>query len=72
MKNIHSPYQASLWGLITTTYCKADLQIIQDKIKKANNSPYIVDSFREQYIEEQKKNFEFICRQLNQQMLENA
>lgn len=71
---MYSPYQTSLRGLLCTIYGKCDAHILREKIEYLENLKHTLGTHANysKILEQHKKNLEFICRQLNQQMLEGA
>lgn len=80
----YSNYQATINGILPTVYSKADVMIINEKLKKINFKLYLYNhtpnsgilgghgeklSVLKRQLLENKR---FIIRQLNQQMLEMA
>ena len=75
--NFHSPYQVMLKGILGKTYNKMDIEIIRDKISIVHYVlKYSKDNKRKsvarKMLRTMENNIEFISRQLNQQMLEEA
>ena len=62
--NSHSPYQIDKAGLCPRIYCKADIELLRESIDK------LIHYELWRIIQLRKKNFEFIMRQINQQMIE--
>lgn len=62
--NSHSPYQIDKAELTPRIYCKADIENIRDNVS------VLIHHKLWRSIRLRKKNFEFIMRQINQQMIE--
>ena len=75
--NFHSPYQVMLQGIIGKTYNKVDVEIIIDKINVILDVLIYARSterktLARKKLREMERNRDFVIRQLNQQMLEEA
>ncbi len=75
--NSHSPYQARQNGLIPRTYDKLDIEMINMRLDAYEDVlRYAKTNDRRKLciklINRQKANRDFISRQINQQMLEEA
>jgi hypothetical protein len=71
---MYSNYQARKKGLLSMTYSKADVITQQNKLNKVLNSYKNYNKERKviagKHIKLYKENIEFICRMLNQQVME--
>lgn len=65
-----SPYQVSQMGMQPILYCPTDIKIIRLKIEYMTNLNPHLNPSQEKILETHKSNLEFVCRQLNQQMIE--
>lgn len=75
--NYHSPYQTMLQGLLGRTYDKLDVEMLNMKIAATEDVlRYAKSNERRKLairlIDRQIRDRDFIIRQLNQQMLEEA
>ena len=75
--NFHSPYQVMLKGLCSKNYNKVDIEIINMRIDAYEDVlKYAKTNDRRKLciklIKRQEVNRDFVARQLNQQMLEDA
>lgn len=75
--NFHSPYQVSLQGIIARGYDKLDVEMLNHKIAATEDVlRYTKTNERRKLaikmIDRQERDRDFIIRQLNQQMLEEA
>lgn len=75
--NYHSPYQTMLQGLLGRTYDKLDVEMLNMKIAATEDVlRYAKSNERRKLaiklIDRQIRDRDFVIRQLNQQMLEEA
>lgn len=77
-KNMYSPYQCDKRGILCMIWCKAD---VEKEVRVFNQLKDVLDSTvlsvedtisLTKRITVTKKNIEFICRQINQQILEGT
>ena len=76
MRNMYSNYQRIKNGYSKKYYSQYDIIIEQEKIKKINERYDSYDlklkAIADRYIKVCKQNIDFFCKQINQQIIENA